>query len=258
MKRIFTTLITVLICTTAFSQIQLYDKNGDLADNDTITFWFAIDSTAQSQPLIEAKKFVFPYNATNDTMLIDVTRVKVQGISGIVDQLCWGTNCYVEPQGGLNTWVINDPVKTNPMDTAAGDIPITVYLDNSNEVVGEGYYRYDFIDVTPRSSFTSSITINFSLSYLTGLSDEEIAQFGFDIYPNPANENTVLNFKSELNFREQYVEILDITGKRVALNNVPVGSKKFNLNTQEVSSGIYFVRLVAEGVQVETKKIIIE
>ena len=258
MKRLFTTLITVLICSTAFSQIELYNKSGDLINNDTISYWFAVDSSLQFQSLIEAKSFVFPYNTTNDTMLIDVTREKVQGITGIIDQLCWGTNCYVEPQGGSQTWEINDPVKTNPMDTAAGDIPITVYLDNTNEVVGEGYYRYDFIDETPRSSFSASITVHFSLSYLTGFSDEEIAQFGFDIYPNPANENTVLNFKSELNFREQYVEILDITGKRVALNVVPVGAEKFNLNTQEVSSGVYFVRLVAEGVQVETKKIIIE
>lgn len=256
MKKIITSFIILLAGFSVNAQsIQLFDKFQNEISNDTLIFWHGVDTTTLQAPF-ENKGFVNAYNNSNDTVLIDVTREKLQGIPGTQDQLCWGTNCYVEPSGGIVTWVINDPVKTNPNDTAAGSIPISIYMD-AQKKVGEAFFRYDFNNVNDARS-SASITINFSLSVLTGLSKEEIAQFGFELYPNPVIDGTVLKFKSALNFREQYIEVLDITGKQVSISKVPVGSLNFDLNTEYVSSGVYFVRLVAEGVQVETKKIIVE
>lgn len=256
MKKIITSFIILIAGFSASAQnIQLFDKDGNEISGDTITTWYAVDTAQSFIAPFEFKKFVSVYNNSNDTISIDVVREKLQGITGTSDQLCWGTNCYVEPQGGLTTWTINDPVKTNPNDTAAGDIPISVYLD-SKKNVGEAYFRYDFYQVNASRPNSASLTVNFSLSYLTGLSEEEIAQFGFDVYPNPVTNNAIIKFKTALSFREQYIEVLDIAGKRVDMITVPVGAVNQELNVEGISSGIYFVRLVAEGVQVETKKIV--
>ena len=256
MKRIITCFAIVAMSLSVNAQkIKLYDKAGTLLNDQTLIFWHAVDTTI-NQGSFEHKKFVSAFNNTNDTVYIDVTRVKVNGIPGTTDQLCWGTNCYSEPAGGSSNWVINDPVKANPMDTASGVLPLQIYL-LANKNVGEALFRYDFVDINDRTIY-SSVFVNFSLSYLTGLTEQEIAEFGFDIYPNPSKRSTTMQFKSTLSFREQYVEVLDITGKLVSKNDVPVGSNEFTLNTTSISSGVYFVRLIAEGVQVETKKIIIE
>jgi hypothetical protein len=256
MKKIITSLFIIAASLGAKAQvIQLLDKNGGLLNDDTLVFWHAVDSAVFQAPF-ENKNFVTVYNSSNDTLSIDLIREKLQGISGASDQLCWGTNCYVEPQGGSITWVVGDFVQALPMDTAAGLIPLSIYID-AQKNVGEAYFRYDFYDVND-TRIKSSITINFSLSYLTGLTDEEISNFGFNIFPNPASRNATIQFKSELNFREQYIEILDITGKLVETKEIPVGTISYDLQTEDISSGVYFLRLIAEGVQVETKKIIIE
>ncbi|KAA3650754.1 MAG: T9SS C-terminal target domain-containing protein [Bacteroidetes bacterium] len=256
MKKIITCFIIIAATLSAHSQdIKLFGKHGNLINGDTLVFWHAVDVN-NSPSTFDHYDFVNAFNNTNDTLFIDVIREKLQHIPGTSDQLCWGTLCYLEPSGGITIWQVNDPVKTNPQDTAAGDIPLAVYFVH-NDNIGEAYYRYDFVDINDRNK-SASITINFSLSYLSGLSDQEISQYGFSIYPNPAHDLANINFKSALNFREQYIEVLDITGKVIEYAKIPFGTLNYELNTKDISSGVYFVRLIAEGVQVDTKKIIIE
>jgi hypothetical protein len=257
MKKIITALFIIGASLSINAQdIRLLEKNGGLLNDDTLIFWHAVDTTV-FQPAFENKKFVTVFNNSTDSMSIDLIREKIQGVNGTSDQLCWGTNCYVEPIGGLTIWQVNDPVAASAMDTAAGQIPLSIYID-AKKNVGEALFKYTFVDLLDSRKGAASIYVNFSLSYLTGLSDEEISKFGFTVYPNPTRNNATIKFKSELSFREQYIDVLDITGKLIETNMIPVGATSYTLETKSIASGVYFVRLIAEGVQVETKKIIVE
>lgn len=79
----------------------------------------------------------------------------------------------------------------------------------------------------------------------------------FDLYPNPAN-NTV-NISFELKKDEDVtMEIYNMQGARVAtpiIGNKTKGKHKVTLNTGNMSSGMYFVKL-NYGEEMITKKFI--
>lgn len=255
MKTLSTCLIIfiTMLCANAQS-IQLFDHNGVIRNNDTLVFYHVIDSTL-GPTLFENVDIIKAYNNSIDTLDIDLTRIKLQGINGATDYVLWGTNYYVAPTGGAAIWNLNDPLKTNPFDTV-GYLPFTVSM-YANNLPGNAFFKYEFKDIN-NSVNTASVTVHFVLSYLTGLSQEEISSFGFNVYPNPVSNRINIQFKSKLNFRKQYIDILDITGKLVSTHIVPSRSDNYNFNIENINSGIYFVRLIAEGVLIETKKIIVK
>jgi len=75
----------------------------------------------------------------------------------------------------------------------------------------------------------------------TTLGLEDLKQFNFAIYPNPANDVINLRAASEIEF----IEVYDITGRRV-LKNTP-NTKSKTLNVSGLSKGIYIVKVGIEG-----------
>jgi hypothetical protein len=74
------------------------------------------------------------------------------------------------------------------------------------------------------------------------------------IYPNPVRENSFNVFISGLKNNEQAsVTILDINGKPVFNTRLSQSGKI----THSLGTGVYFVRIVASGINV-TKKLVIE
>jgi PKD repeat protein len=93
-----------------------------------------------------------------------------------------------------------------------------------------------------------------------GVTDQDNAIGTFDVYPNPAQDNTMIEFS--LDKQESVnVEVMDLNGKIVQavyagqLNN---GVHRFPVNTAELSSGIYLVRLMTGEGNYLTRKLIVE
>ena len=77
----------------------------------------------------------------------------------------------------------------------------------------------------------------------------------FEMYPNPAsNSLTVMLFNNGLN--EVCVELVDLQGRLMSSHkNISGASMKVDLSC--VSSGVYFIRVIAEGT-IQTEKLIVE
>lgn len=101
------------------------------------------------------------------------------------------------------------------------------------------------------------------LAYAEGFSFETIFKeetninkisntFNFEISPNPANDFVNINFENELNSK---VEILDIKGV-IKYQNNSNQEKSLNINISDFENGLYFVRIISNGIN-KTQKLII-
>jgi PKD repeat protein len=93
-----------------------------------------------------------------------------------------------------------------------------------------------------------------------GVVEQDNAIGTFDVYPNPAQDNTVVEFS--LDKREVVtVEVLDLSGKVVQQTysgDLATGVHRFPINTAELSSGIYLVRLMTGEGSYLTRKLVVE
>ncbi|MCS3870180.1 hypothetical protein J3D55_003096 [Chryseobacterium ginsenosidimutans] len=77
--------------------------------------------------------------------------------------------------------------------------------------------------------------------------DEEISTNDFVIYPNPANQEVNVKFKSKE--KEMKVEIMDAKGSLVLSKKINSSNENYNekLNISHFSSGIYFIKISGKG-----------
>lgn len=77
--------------------------------------------------------------------------------------------------------------------------------------------------------------------------DEEISTNDFVIYPNPANQEINVKFKSKE--KEMKVEIIDTKGSLVLSKRINSSNENYNekLNISHFSSGIYFIKISGKG-----------
>jgi len=86
---------------------------------------------------------------------------------------------------------------------------------------------------------------------LEGNSVSESAEFEYQLYPNPAQENTRISSASSIN----RLEVLDLTGKLI--NSISIkDALSYDLNLNTFSNGIYFIK-VYSGAGVSTRKLIV-
>ncbi len=86
------------------------------------------------------------------------------------------------------------------------------------------YYRLKQIDFDGQSNYSEIVSVKGS--------DDEI-QFS----PNPFSDNIQISTKQEINL----IEVIDMTGKVIISKNPE--ANQFNLNTTELLSGIYFIKI---------------
>jgi hypothetical protein len=86
------------------------------------------------------------------------------------------------------------------------------------------YYRLKQIDFDGQSNYSEIVSVKGS--------DDEIK-----FSPNPFSDNIQISTKQEINL----IEVIDMTGKVIISKNPE--ANQFNLNTTELLSGIYFIKI---------------
>jgi len=93
---------------------------------------------------------------------------------------------------------------------------------------------------------------------VTGLTTQESVLSNVNVFPNPSADliNVTLNLKSE---QKVSLELVDVTGKLIVSKDLGLlqGESNHSLNSNGITKGIYFVKVVSDK-GTETKKIIIE
>jgi len=84
--------------------------------------------------------------------------------------------------------------------------------------------------------------------------NEESNSVQFHIYPNPTSKDIQIHLNSKLQTKNQYqFQILDMYGK--VLKEFEVDSQKLFLEVNDLKQGVYFGRLLENGLPVGTQKI---
>ncbi len=89
----------------------------------------------------------------------------------------------------------------------------------------------------------------------------EVVSFPIEsnVYPNPFISSTTISFSLQQDSRVQ-IELYDVAGRKLLTlldESVVAGSHEVNLNRDQLSAGIYFIRISING-EVMMKKVVIE
>lgn len=89
---------------------------------------------------------------------------------------------------------------------------------------------------------------------LQPLSTENRTRFLGDGYPNPANNKFYIPYKTD-DVTNSYMEIYDINGSIITKKKITNKQGTIAFDVDQLSSGIYFYKLLIKGMQVEVKRL---
>lgn len=157
----------------------------------------------------------------------------------------------------------------------AGALLSTHTATTASYVPTASEWRTETVTFTPAQMAAANVRVKFTfesdggndifiddinISGAVGVIEQDNAIGTFDVYPNPAQDNTVVEFSLDKNERVS-VEVMDLNGKSVQSvynGSLATGVHKFPVNTAELSAGIYLVRLMTGEGNYLTRKLIVE
>ncbi len=176
----------------------------------------------------------------------------------------------------------NSVVTVSPVPTAAGAVASTTgyNVTFTNTSTGASSYSWNFGDLSSSSATapvhayaangsyvvtliasngTCSDTTTINVTMSVGI-QEILTLAGVNLYPNPVNEVATI----EVNLNEAtniVVTIYDITGKAVANvfeGTMSAGVTALNVNTSELTEGIYFTTIASKNANKTLKMVVIK
>ena len=231
-----------------YGQVEVHDFNNDGWDDFYISGQIAGGSDWKAQLFLNDQQgsfqmFLMPNNGLSNSRvhffdydqdgILDLfTSGKSQ--SGIIkNELFNGNN------DGTFSFSFNFPMAILAKHISSGDVSGDGQPDLL--VVGEGYTRDPL----------SRLYLNESTSYLS-LAEHENKDHNIVMFPNPSDG--IVSIHGNVNELIQEINVFDITGRRVDLNYVKVGSQKFLLEFK--NSGYFLIQIETSNGQF-TKTVVI-
>ena len=186
-------------------------------------------------------------NVTNNagsakSVLCRKTHISV--IPGSVVSICWGGSCW-----DSSHYVSDDPTVINAGAT------VTEFSGHyeAKGHPGISIVKYKFYDM---NTVTDSICFFGKFDATVGINESNLLSTG-EIYPNPADNAAYLNYTISSDVNNAEIRVMDILGNKVQI--IPVYEKegKVRINTESLTSGVYFYSMTVDGKPMFTKKLIV-
>jgi hypothetical protein len=116
-------------------------------------------------------------------------------------------------------------------------------------VEGQTYFYKAYITNEAGTAYGTAETFT-----LLGLTDALANQVAVSLYPNPASENANIEIK-DLN-QDAKITISDLQGRILSQEQIKAGTNNHTINVSEMSSGVYYIRIITENTT-NTQKLII-
>ncbi len=166
-----------------------------------------------------------------------------QDSSGCTSSLCVSFTNLSTPATGFMYWNFGDGGFSNQKN------PTHCYAQKGN---------YQVLLIVGDSTCTDSLYMQICVDGLTGLKEELEREAAFNMFPNPANGYT--NIQYTLNEKAQVrLSAVDVTGREVAVlenSQQAEGAHNVNFNTSSLANGIYFLRMEINNA-LSSKKLIV-
>lgn len=226
----------------SFSQdgitIKVHGNNTDYSSNQGT---YIINAT---QADLVGGKLVIDLEVGNNTAYAqnwNVTRLKANDVpSGWIDNMCLTPGVCYDPSN-LNPWTTTNalPVAVSGTAQILFDIkPNSYTASNYILFLGDGNGNYED-------------SIKIQVNYALGIKENKQTT-SFSMYPNPANENLIINIP---NIDKGHLKIVDLLGNTVLTETIDSNSK---IDVSEFKNGIYFITVDAEGVKFANRKLVVK
>jgi hypothetical protein len=94
-------------------------------------------------------------------------------------------------------------------------------------------------------------TATLSVKSCTGISNTEVN--AIEVYPNPFNDEVTI--KTDGNFSNGKVIVMDAIGNLLSTTEMTSGSRQMQLNTSGLAKGVYLINIVIDGRSVAVRKL---
>lgn len=153
---------------------------------------------------------------------------------------CATMNSWASTNGMPNAITISNSA-VDMADYGTAGMPKVVVLGGPNHTI----YLNKNSGVT-NSNVTSAIT---NALAATGINDNSEINFQLDVFPNPVIDKLHVTYsllKSE-KVKLEIVNLLGETIKEIANENQTSGKQELNISTENINSGVYFLKLTSSG-----------
>lgn len=107
-------------------------------------------------------------------------------------------------------------------------------------------------------SYSTTVIYRDSVRNLTSLNEHNLSQYSVNIYPNPAKDYIIIQVQgSEFKGQSLELRIYDLLGNEVIRSVIPSGAKNLLIRSNNLSAGIYFVKIKTNK-EFYVQKIILE
>ena len=179
------------------------------------------------------------------------SRRRINEIATWEDYLCWGHE--TDQTGGLciDGGSMDMPLYSMPGQTAVtiGDGEagvLAAHIDPDHNAPGCVTYRY-YVG-TGFSPFLDSVDIEVCFSL--GVDDQPLVEV--NVAPNPANDFVKINASGA---EGSTITVVDVLGNSVRTETMDASTKV--INTSDLTNGVYFIRIVGEGIETTSQKIVV-
>lgn len=108
-----------------------------------------------------------------------------------------------------------------------------------------------------QNNSTNAIIGSLSVSAPTGISEQTTNKVSVNVAPNPMAANTKVNFESTTSMKGK-IEIVNVLGAVTFSETIQItnGNNSININTENITSGIYFLKITSENKTLSTVKVV--
>jgi hypothetical protein len=230
-----------------FAQSSFTVTNGGVnyPDNSHYYVWFDVeDSIAIGGLLGDYTGFLITNNAATSKN-VKIRKDQAAMLAGASSFFCWAA-CY-----GTGTDIAPDS-----LPIAAGATSSALVLDfNTGGILGESIIKY-----TVYNSADGTDKISFFVHYQTSPSginsiSKSVAKFT-NVFPNPASSNVTVSYASTAG--QSSLEVRNMLGQVKQIINLPATSKNYDFSVADYAAGIYFITLKVNGVNADTKRLVVK
>jgi len=246
MKRIITSTIVLFASTLAVVaqlNVQVTDGDGVVQNGNTIIVYD--DPTAGTM-----HADLFSENMSSSNIVVNVKRYEMGVQPGTKNFFCWGV-CYGSIDAGAQPlWISDDEVNMAP-DSLYNNFHAYHQPEN---MVGVSCYRYVWYDMSqPNDSIWVDICFD---TESVGIEENGIVS-ELNVYPNPSLGSVNFDIVLESFTNDAQLVIHNLLGERVWSTSIQNNEQKIVLGEGELTPGIYFYSIEANGRVAVTEKLII-